>query len=176
MRLPILRLRSRALMPIAGLLVLAGCSSSNPFSPASCEAVAGFYTFTRYDFTPTATAIQPANVLERFVPASTSVELFSGCDVLLRYRLQGGTSALLSGRMDASPDRVIIQFVDPQNRLPQLLLRSPVTFQRRGADELFLEGVTSVNLAAYDPQAYAGLTDVQGTLRITLRRVAPPDA
>jgi len=164
LRLPVL------LLLVLGTALVAGCSSRNPFTPPARSDLEGLYEFTQFDFTPQASGIAPANVLEVLVPTATTLELFGGGDVLLRYRVGDNPSALISGTFDAASDRVRIQFNDTQNRLPRLLLRSPVTFQRPQEGVLSLSGETVVNLAAFNPERYAGLTEVPGTLRISLRR------
>lgn len=169
----VLRLSGLVLSVLAAALVLAACDSSGPIDRPLPTDVEGLYEFTEYSFTPRATAIEPANVLDTLVAGATTVELFGGGDVLFRFKVGDSPSALISGRFDVASDRIRFQFTDTQNRLPRLLLRTPITFIREGSGVLSHEEVTVVNLAAYDPQRYAGLTDVTGTLRVRLRRISP---
>lgn len=110
-------------------------------------------------------------------PPSPRMEFFGGnATVNLIYRLEGTAgSSLLSGQFSTREGRITADFsnASEESRF-EVLLPPVVRLQREndGARLLVNQEVRDVNLRAYSPGRYGGLTqNVNGTLRMELERV-----
>lgn len=161
----------RSFVLLLGLLVFAltGCDSSSPIDPPSPQDVEGVYHIAELRFVPQASAIEPANVLSRIDVGRSNLELSGLGDAIFRFALTNQPSALLAGDFSVTATQLRLRLTDPQSRLPTILLSSPLTLNRADDAELVLQQVQTVNLAAFDPERYAGLTAVQGTLTLRFR-------
>jgi hypothetical protein len=170
-------MRLRRLLPLALLatvVALVGCDSSNPITPPSPLEVEGNYVFTEFRFVPLAGGLAAANVLDTLQTANSGLELFGSGRALLRYRIRGGTSDVLDGNFDLSATQFRLRLREDAG-LARLLLSPSITFERREGGRLRHEtpagSPVTVNLAAYDPARYQGLTQVQGRLFVEFLRV-----
>jgi len=158
---------------VAALVALAGCDSTNPVTPPSPGEVEGNYVFTDFRFVPQAGGLAPANVLDTLQTANSGLELFGSGRALLRYRIIGGTSDVLDGNFDLSATQLRLRLREDAG-LARLLLSPSITFERvndgRIRHETPANAPVTVNLAAYDPVRYQGLTQVQGRLFIEFLR------
>ena len=160
-----------AALALLAVAVLGGCDTDNPSSPL--EELEGVYDFTELRFDPTAQAIADADVLERLVQASTDVEVFGSGRTLIRFKLEDRPSDLAD--VNAVATSATVQFSaateGDASRLMQILLPASFTLSR-GGDDARLSGeiATTVNLQAFDPDLYAGLTAQPGRLYVTLDR------
>lgn len=157
-----------------GLLVLAGCDTTDPVPPANPSDVAGIYDIATFRFTPEAQAIAPANVLEKLVAEESYFELLAtqrGGQFQLRYRRVGELADIITGDFTVNASTVSLT-VGEEDRpsLPRLLLDAQIPLVRESDGSLTRSGVKTVNLEQYDPQQYggAGLTNVRGTLELRL--------
>ena len=157
-----------------GLLLaafLGACDTDNPSSPL--EELAGLYDFAELRFVPTAGNVAPADVRARLVPSRTSVELFGTGQVLIRFQVEGGTSAFVNGTFTATRSTAHLSAEDEEDaaRLATLLLPDPLSLARSADDQSLSASIAmTVNLEAFDPVGYAGLTAVPGRLDVTLQR------
>lgn len=110
-------------------------------------------------------------------PPSPRMEFFGGnATVNLIYRLEDSPgSSLLSGQFSTRDGPVTADFstVSEENRF-EVLLPAVVRFQREegGARLVVNQEVRDVDLRAYSPDRYGGLTQsVNGTFRMELERV-----
>ncbi len=149
-----------------------GCSKDNPVNVLPDE-VAGTYDFNRYEFVPTASAIDPANVLDTLVVENSFLRLTSGGQFLLNYQFVNGPESLISGNFSISANRVELQAAaGSESRLTALLLESPIRLNRvsvsnQTRDGLEMENSQTVDLSNFSNR-YEGLPPVPGTLFLSL--------
>lgn len=163
----------RGIVP-ALLLVLffGGCDSGDPLDETGPEAVAGSYTFAAWTFQPTAPGVVQANVLSRLDASDTYLRLAAGGSFILNYRFENEAERILSGTFDVTTTTVRLRFrAEDADELGRLLLSQSVPLSRQGptgGGRLEAAISQSVNLQAYAPTVYPGLTSVAGTLRLQL--------
>ncbi|NNF57179.1 MAG: hypothetical protein HKN04_02965 [Rhodothermaceae bacterium] len=164
----------RCTAAVLALLLLAfttGCDTNNPSTPTA--ELEGTYDFTELTFDPTATALADADVLARLVGASTDVELFGSGQATIRFKLTDQPSQRADAVFTATTTtaRLVAETETDAQRLATILVPSTLSFSRSGDNQRLTAALTTtVNLQAFDPQAYAGQTATPGTLRITLQR------
>ncbi len=164
---------SRFVLPLLlGLLVLtAGCDSGDPIDEPDPTEVAGTYRFTQFVFEPDATAITPANVLARLDSAGTSLRLTNTRSFLLTYEFESNDLSFIIGNFDLTAGTVRLNGSgeNPAD-YQRILLDQQFTLQRNANQPGVLTASIQkrVNLQAYNPQLYAGLESVPGTLRMRL--------
>jgi hypothetical protein len=160
----------RALLPLAALALFAGCDTNN--SGGFVNDLAGTYAFTELRFVPSASAIDPANVLARLDTALTDVEVDSEGRAFFFLR-ESGTTLIAETFVTATSSSATFRARTATDieRLVRYLLPSVLRVDHDGGVNA-LNGSPSlrVNLQAFDPQAYQGLTDVPGTLFVRLER------
>lgn len=160
----------RALLPVAALAVFAGCDTNN--SGGIVDDLAGTYAFAELRFVPTASAIEPADVLTRLDTALTDVEVDSEGRAFFFLR-ESGTTLIAEAFVTATSSTATFRARTATDieRLVRYLLPSVLRVSHDGGVNV-LNGNPSlrVNLQAFDPQAYQGLTDVPGTLFVRLER------
>lgn len=150
-----------------------GCDTDNPGTPT--EELAGIYDFAELRFDPSAQAIADADVAAELVASETEVRLRGSGQAILFFQLQGQPSDLANATFSATnaTARLVASTEADAQRLAALLLPSTLTLARSADDQrLTAELLTTVNLQAFDPQNYSGLTAVAGTLFVTLVRRA----
>ncbi|MCH8557410.1 MAG: hypothetical protein LAT84_06310 [Balneolia bacterium] len=137
------------------------------------EEVAGTYDFDRFEFVPSASAIQPAVVLDTLVAENTFLRLTSGGQFLLNYQFQNGPESLISGNFSVSANRVELQpSAGSEARLTSLLLEAPILLTRvpvsgQSRDSFNMENSQTVDLSVYSGR-YEGLPPVPGILFLDL--------
>ena len=166
---------------LAALVLLAlaftGCDTNNPGGRVLGD-LEGVYTLEELVFTPETAALDPVDLGARISTEATTLEVFgNGDNALLRSRFAGGTTRRTDLEVRALSNAIEFTAVtaDDEDELADLFL--PRTFRLgfsspRGtllaADpDLFL---SDVNLQAFDPDRYQGLTSVRGRLAIGFRR------
>ena len=160
-----------AALAVALPALLAGCDTNDPGSVL--EEVEGSYRFTRLAFGPDAAGVDTADVVATLDQAQTRVRLFGTGQMLVEYKLVGEPSALVNGTFTATSSTVRLSATTQSdaNRLAVLLLPQTLTLTRSTDDRVLTAAInTTVNLQAYDPDTYAGLTAVPGRLFVTLER------
>jgi hypothetical protein len=149
----------------------AGCDTGNPATPI--EELEGTYVFTELQFDPQATALAEADVLARLVEADTRVELLGSGRALIFFKLDDQPSDLADATFTATATtaRLVAETEDDAQRLAAILLPATLSFSRSTDDTRLTANLsTTVNLEAFDPEAYAGQVSTPGTLRVTLER------
>ncbi|MEM1044016.1 MAG: hypothetical protein AAGI91_15490 [Bacteroidota bacterium] len=171
-------MRLRLAAALALCVLLAGCDTTDPEPPVSPDDVAGLYDLTEFQFDPQAGAIADADVLDRLEPGAT-IDLLNtqrGGQFQLRYQFAGELPDIISGDFAVTQGNVTLT-VREQDRasLPGLLLDPEIVFVRESETVLSRSVTKSVNLEAFDADAYggAGLTDVRGTLTVRLVQREP---
>lgn len=152
-------------------VLLGACDTDNPSSPL--EELEGVYAFTEFRFDPSASAIADADVLARLVAANTNVELFGSGRALVRYKLVDRPSNLVDATFTAtrSSARLTATTETDETLMARILLPASVSFARtESSNRLTAQILTTADLASFDPQAYAGVPPVPGTLYVTLER------
>jgi len=150
-----------------------GCDTNNPSTPS--EDLAGVYEFVELRFDPTAQAIADADVLASMDPNRNDVELFGSGRALIRIKLLDEPSDLADADFTAtsSTARIIARSQDDEARLAQILLPGILNLNISADNQtLSAQIAATVNLQAFDPVAYAGLTAQPGTLHISITREA----
>ena len=160
----------RLLFVLALAGALAACDSNDTDGPTPSD-VAGVYNVTTFTFDPDIQVLETISVRDTLVADQTTMEILSGGQVFLRYRLQNSPNErLVLGEASVRSEQVRVTFDDgTQTDRRRILLPSQVTFDRDGTT-LSAEAETTVNLEAYSPRFGTGGTfrEVDGTLRITL--------
>jgi len=150
-----------------------GCDTSNPSTPS--EDLAGVYVFAELQFIPTSTFLIPADVLARMEPGRNDVELFGSGRTLIRIKLLDQPSDLADADFTATSStmRIVARTQDDEARLAQILLPGILNLNiSQDNQTLSAQIAATVNLQAFDPVAYAGLTAQPGTLHISITREA----
>ncbi len=148
-----------------------GCDTNNPTTPS--EELAGVYTFTELRFDPTAQAISDADVLATMDPTRNDVELFGSGRALFRIKLIDQPSDLADAdfTVSTSTARIVARSQDDEARLAKILLPGVMNLNVSTDNQtLSAQIVTTVNLQAFDPVAYSGLTAQSGTLHVSFTR------
>ena len=165
---------SRCTLVAFVLLFLAfssACDTNNPSTPS--EDLAGVYVFDELRFDPTAQAIADADVLAVLDSNRTDVELFGTGRALIRIKVLDQPSDLADADFTAtsSTARIVARSQDDQARLAQILLPGDMNLSISTDNRtLSAQIVSTVNLQAFDPIAYAGLTAQSGTLHVSITR------
>jgi hypothetical protein len=165
----------RLYYPLALLaaVALGGCDTENPSTPL--EEVEGVYAFTELYFDTQASAIADADVLARLDSAQSDIEIFSNAPALIRFELDGEGRQRADASVTATPSIVRLTAVTEADArtLSEILLPPTMTFDRdEDGDHLVGEFfLPAADLEAFDPDAYAGVPPVAGTLFVTLQRV-----
>ena len=159
------------------VLVASGCDSNS--SNSALRELDGTYEVTTLTFDPQPPALDDVDVLARVNTSATRLEIF-GQDgqVLFRTRFNTDSGSRLT-EMTATATRGRVTFasvtVDDESELSDLLLPRQFTLTFDAGAPADLSGdiqLTSVDLAAFDPEQYSGLGPVNGLLRIRLTPVA----
>lgn len=154
------------------LLVMMGCDSGDPINQPRPADVAGTYVFQELRFVPNASATQPADVGSRLT-TGTSLGLSSGGNFVLMYTFVGEDDYIVSGDFEVRATTVRIRGSSQQrDQYQRLLLEPDFTLQRDPDNPRVLTAriSRSVDLEAYDRDAYQGLDNVPGELHIRLVR------
>jgi hypothetical protein len=161
----------RALLALAGVALLAGCDTNN--GGGILGDLAGSYAFAELRFVPSASAIQPADVIARLDTSDTRVEVASDGDSFFFMEEPDGTRRIVRANASATSTTVTFRATESGDVTTFLryLLPSVIQLSHDGGVAV-MSGSPSVraNLQQFDPQAYQGLTDVPGTLFIRLER------
>ena len=167
-----MRLRYHALAALLVFLALgqAACDSGDPIDAPGPEDVAAIYDFTALSFTPQAQAVQPVNLLDSLDLTDTNLRLGSSGNFILTYQFLGGGPFFLTGDFSVTEQTVRIEGRgEDRDDYRLLFLEEDFTLRRTaGLGTLSADIVKNVNLQEYDPDKYAGLTSVPGTLRLRL--------
>lgn len=165
-----LRISVPLLLIVFGALILGQCDKSNPVRVLP-EDVAGTYQFTNYVFTPDASALEPANLMDTLVVASTNLVLLDGGQFTLNYRFINGSQSIISGDFTATVDEIKLTAAPgSEARLASLLLHSPLELQH-DIEIGRLESTTTktVDLSTFSGR-YKGVPPVPGRLEMVLIR------
>ncbi|HYE95334.1 MAG TPA: hypothetical protein VD962_03935 [Rubricoccaceae bacterium] len=166
-----LRVRPFSLTLLLPLLAVAGCDTDSPGS--TLDELEGVYAITELYFDPEASGIQDADVAARLDSARTYVELIGSGRVLVRFRFtdeSAGDLADADYTATRTTARITARTELDAEIFDRLLLPQSFTLSRVSDDELSGAFSTTADLDAYDPELYAGLTAVPGTLNIRLER------
>ncbi|MCH8569538.1 MAG: hypothetical protein LAT67_14795 [Balneolales bacterium] len=153
-------------------LLWVGCSKDNPVNILPSE-VAGTYDFIRYEFVPSAAAIQPANVLDTLVVQNTFLRLTEGGQFLLNYQFINGPESIISGNFSITANRVELQpAAGSEARLTSLLLQPPLRLDRIPAQGQFRDSLEMAKEQVVDlsnfSNRYDGIPPVPGVLFLQL--------
>ncbi|GIV60486.1 hypothetical protein GQ464_007935 [Rhodocaloribacter litoris] len=149
------------------LLTLSACDSSDT---VDFDAVAGEYVFTRFEFNPASSLLQPLDVLDTLVTSNTRLQLFSSGRFTLMYQFVGGPAEFIGGDYTATSARVRLKGNADEKRFYEaLLLSNEFTLNREGDNVLTADIEREVNLEQFS-RRYEGLTAVKGTLSLRLQR------
>ena len=158
---------------VLAVVALPACDSGNAVDPPTPADVAGVYTFDAFRFQPTATALQPVNVLDTLVTDESFIELLDSGDAALRFRRTGGTTRIVPANFEVRRNEIRLTFQGGNEAtLGRLLLPNVLTFDRTG-DALALTDELTANLEAYDVGRYSGFTSIPGTLTLRLSLDTP---
>jgi hypothetical protein len=163
-----------ALLGLLALAAFAGCDTDNPSSPL--EEIEGVYVFTELRFDPTASAIADADVLERLVAANTNVEIFGVGPALIRFQFEGAGEPVQRADANVTATSSTVRLTPATEGDAALLLQllfpvdRPLALSRDSDERLSGEVATTADLEAFDPEVYAGVPPLPGTLRVTLER------
>ncbi len=173
------RLASRtfALVLLAGCLAAAsGCDSNN--SGSSLRDLDGDYALEELLFDPNAGALENADVAARLDLANSLLTIYGRdgeAQLVVRFNDGSGTqrtdliASASRGRLSLSAR----SNVDAEE-LAELLLPSSFQLSYNASSISTLESniaISGVNLDAFDRDQYAGLTSVDGTMRIRFTRL-----
>jgi len=162
----------RATMALAAVALLAGCDTNN--GGGTLRDLAGTYAFVELRFVPAASAIAPADVLSLLDPDLTRVEVDSEGRAFFFLREQStSTTRIAETAVTATASRATFRAITAPDVDAMLRYLLPSVLQLShdgGVTVLNGEPTLRVNLQAFDPQAYQGLTDVAGTLFVRLER------
>lgn len=153
----------------------AGCDTNNPGS--SLEEVQGTYAVVALSFDPTEPqAIADIDVLSE-VEGNTRIEIFGDGNATVRFEPLGGASQFVVGTARATSRTVTFTSRTDRDaeKLESILLPPSFSLNRDEIDDTRLSAdvlLNDVNLQAFDPGQYGGLTDVRGRLTIELNRIA----
>lgn len=156
------------------VLALVGCDTNNP--GRDLEIVAGTYTLTEITFDPQANALPDVDVDARLNLTTTRLEIFSDDEeALLRVAFNGEGTRRINLRVSASRGQVRLEAVEDEDvdDLADLLLPPSFTLRYAGDRPVQIENAfqrDGVNLEAFDPDRYQGLTDVSGEITIAFER------
>lgn len=153
------------------LMLLAGCDSGDPIDREGPSDVAGVYHFAELRFRPDASGLTTANVLAALDSANTQLRLSDNGNFTLLYEFKNGSPYTAIGKFEVTERTVRLNGSGTENYV-RLLLDPTTTLQRSETERRVLSATIrkTVNLDAYDPDEYAGLTSVHGTLYIRLVR------
>ncbi len=158
-------------MALAGIALLAGCDTNN--GGGVLGDLAGSYAFAELRFVPSASAIDPANVIARLDTSRTRVEVASDGDSFFFMEEPDGTRRIVRASATATSTTVRFRATTAGDVATFLryLLPSIVELSHDGGVTVMNGSIpVRANLQVFDPQAYQGLTDVAGTLFIRLER------
>lgn len=156
------------------VLALTGCDSNNP--GRDIEAVAGLYTLAEITFDPEANALADVDVDARLNATGTTLEIFSDDEeALLRVAFTDGRTRRINLRVDASRGQVRLEGIENEDTddLAELLLPASFSLRYDGERATRLDAAldrSGVNLEAFDPDRYQGLTNVAGDLAVSFER------
>jgi|GEM_PF-5665025 len=170
LRLP--RLAALAL----SLALLAGCDSNN--SGTALRDLDGDYALEELLFDPNAGALQNADVAARLDLATSQLTIYGRdgeAQLVVRFNDGSGTqrtdliASASRGRLSLSARTNV-----DAEELAELLLPNSFQLSYNASSISTLESnfaVSGVNLDAFDREQYAGLTSVDGTMRIRFTRL-----
>lgn len=166
------RLASLAL----ALVLLAGCDSNNPGS--ELRDLDGDYALEVLLFDPNAGALQNADITTRLDLSQTRLTIYGrdGEATLVSRFTDGSGTQRTDLTAAASRGRLTLSArtnVDAEE-LAELLLPNSFQLSYTTSSISSLESnfaLSGVNLDAYDRELYAGLTSVDGTMRIRFARL-----
>jgi hypothetical protein len=157
----------------AGVISLAGCDSGDPIDGPEPAEVAGLYLFEELVFVPVGQGIQSANVLDSLRQEATVLRLSTSGVFFLDFEFKQGAPYFVRGTYEPTV-RTVTFTGAPADRAEyrRLLLEEKFVLRRDDSDPRLLAAEIDkrVNLEAFSPGRYAGVTDVPGTLRIRLVR------
>ena len=162
---------ARAFLPLALVLGLLSACDSNDTSD-DFSAVAGEYTFTRFEFVPASSLVQPLNVLDTLETANTQLQLFSTGRFTFMYQFKGGPTEFVGGDYSVTPSQIRIKgLAEERDVYEALLLSNEFTLNRESNDTVLRADIErEVNLEEFSDR-YVGLKAVLGTLSLELHRI-----
>lgn len=164
---------------LVGLALLAlaftGCDSNNP--ARDLEVVSGTYTLAEITFDPQANALETVDVSSVVNLTATRLRIYSDEDdaALLEVAYTTGGIDRINLRVSASRGQVRFEAVEDADieDLEALLLPASFTLRYDGDQASSIENTFSragVNLQAFNPDRYEGLTSVSGQLTVAFER------
>lgn len=161
------------LVMMSGLLT--GCDSGDPIDDGagSSSPVAGTYNFEVFFVEPTASSIQPLDMLDTLVLADTRLQLFDGGDFVLSYRYRNGPASAILGRYTHSTREVRLRgdaTSSDRRNLRSVLMPDQLVLQRAqdGTGVLSTTFRRTIDLARLS-DFYAEIPPVGATVRLQLR-------
>lgn len=153
------------------VFLLTGCDSTDNFDVTRLD---GTYQFTEFLFDIDATRIGDARVLDSLDADRTSLEFAAGTQsFVLRYRFTGDqSSSFLNGDFSTSEDGVTLRFDGDEDERQRLLLPDRLSLDILEDGDRLEASVDrdEVDLTRFDPEGYAGVPPVSGTLIMQLER------
>ena len=164
---------------LAGLALLAvafaGCDSNNP--ARDLEIVSGTYAIADLTFDPQANALDNVDVTERLNLAATRLRIYNDEDDEALFEVAYATGGIdrINLRVSASRGQVRLEAVDDNDieDLEALLLPPTFTLRYDGEVASTISNTfarSGVNLQAFNPDRYQGLTSVSGSLSVSFER------
>lgn len=161
---------------VLSLAVLAGCDSNN--SGSSLRDLDGNYALEELLFDPNAGALQNADVAARLDLAGSQLTIYGRdgeAQLVVRFTDGSGTQRtdLIASASRGRLTLTAASNVDAQE-LAELLLPNSFQLSYNASSISTLESnftVSGVNLDAFDREQYAGLTSVDGVMRVRFTRL-----
>ena len=159
------------------VFALSGCDTTS--SNSALEDIDGTYTVAELVFDPDARDLVNADIGARLDAAATRLVVFGDDEeALLTTQLAGEGSRRTDLRVSATRGRVTFEAITEEDRtdLGRLFLPAQFTLLYDTTTPLDLASepstTTTVDLNAFDPVAYSGLTAVPGKFRIRFTPVS----
>ena len=158
---------------LVGLFILQACDSGDPIETPNPAEVAGLYLFEELHFVPDGQGIEPADLLDTLRTETTIVRLSSSGVFYIDYEFKGGTPYFLRGTFEITARTVQLQGErEHRDEYRKILLEENFILRRDELDQdvLSAEIIKTVDLQAYSPERYAGVSAAPGTLYVRLVR------
>lgn len=162
-------------LSIAVIAAFAGCDTSDPVPSVEPTEVAGTYDFTAFRFDPDRAGLLEVNLLDSLVTDETALQLVNTGDFRLRYRFEDEPfDDDVRGDFNVDRDEVVLRpRAEDRDLLPGLLIpETTLVLQRESETVLAFDETVTVDLEAFDEEAYGGFAPQPGRLTIRLQRRA----
>jgi len=158
---------------LLAFICLQACDSGDPIEMPDPAEVAGLYLFEDLHFIPDGQGIEPADLLDTLRTEATLIRFSSSGVFYVDYEFIGGTPYFLRGTFEVTARTVQLHGErEHRDEYRKLLLEENLILQRDELDPDILSAqlVKTVDLQAFSPDKYAGVTAAPGTLFLRLGR------